>query len=493
MCVENGYPEAIYPLGLSATAWEGPSSRYCLTKGLQLRNTHPRPAFVFLNEKSGSVAKKIWGCRGWTAVRRVPPLISHLPSYGERGEFGNCGRFVRGGVPDRSGGPWLDAAAPLLLSRRPGFLRAPAPAHPALGAAFRAPLTPGRAAAASPSRPAAVGTAAAFPLPKAAAVARPRRGPKRPGHGRPSPRAGSGRGASGRGPPRRVLPCPEGSRGLAGAVGAGSAAMPGAVSEVPFGGADAVLGRFVWSPCNASAAGFAETPDCETFCLRRSGLPPFPAPDRPGRFGLHGRGVPWTPGRGLGTQTHRLDDRRTASRSWGSPKRGRREERLVTALIVLQVSAVTLKNALCCFLQKPKSCSWFPAGPELGRIASPALLGAAGLGPELLQRFFRSPKQEQPFSPKRVFYCPVSLFEPSLSVCLTRQPLSRWVFAGSPQVTAGRRGAGCRPRCFPAAVAAVAALPALWHLRGALLRAGHEGCSLAGPLASGQPWLGGIG
>ncbi|XP_069637169.1 uncharacterized protein [Haliaeetus albicilla] len=156
-----------------------------------------------------------------------------------------------------------------------------------------------------------------FPKPPPPPV--PAGGRSGPGHGRPSPRAGSGRG-----PPRRVLPCPEGSRGL------------GAVSEVPFGGADAVLVRFVWSPRNASAAGFAETPDCETFYLDCSGLPPFPAPDRPGQFGPRRRGVPWTPGHGLGTQTQRLDDPRTVSRSWGSPKRGRREERLVTALIVPQ-------------------------------------------------------------------------------------------------------------------------------------------------------------
>lgn len=69
MCVENGYPEAIYLLGLFATASEGPSSRYCLTKGRQLQNTHPHPAFVFLNEKLGSVAKKIWGFQGWMVVR----------------------------------------------------------------------------------------------------------------------------------------------------------------------------------------------------------------------------------------------------------------------------------------------------------------------------------------------------------------------------------------------------------------------------------------
>lgn len=38
----------------------------------------------------------------------------------------------------------------------------------------------------------------------------------------------------------------------------------------------------------------------------------------------------------------------------------------VSSCSQLQVSAVTLKDGFCFFLQKPKSCSWFPAGLGLG-------------------------------------------------------------------------------------------------------------------------------
>lgn len=198
-----------------------------------------------------------------------------------------------------------------------------------------------------------------------------------------------------------MLPCPEGSRGL------------GAVSEVPFGGADAVLVRFVWSPCNASAAGFAEATDCKT----APGYPRFQPRTGQDGLGCTGGAFPGHRDTVLAPKpTDWMGDRQTVSRSWGSPKRGCREERLVTALILvsirrhdesqkepetpraappvfpclafsrvfsgsqLQVSAVTLKNAFCCFLQKPKSCSWFPAGPELGGIASLVLLRASRAG-----------------------------------------------------------------------------------------------------------------
>lgn len=49
-------------------------------------------------------------------------------------------------------------------------------------------------------------------------------------------------------------------------------------------------------------------------------------------------------------------------------------------------------------------------------------------------------------------------------------------------MTMGRCSAGC----FPAVGAAVAALPALWQLCGALLHAGDDGRSLAGLPASGE-------
>ncbi|XP_040981964.1 uncharacterized protein LOC115344052 [Aquila chrysaetos chrysaetos] len=181
---------------------------------------------------------------------------------------------------------------------------------------------------------------------------------------------------------------------------------------------------------------------------------------RPGRFGLHRRGVPWTPGRGLGTQTHRLDDPRTVGRSWGSPKRGHREERLVTALIVLRVSAVTLKNAFCCFLQKPKSCSWFPVGPELGGIASPVLLGASGTGTRTGAAVLQVTQTRRACLPKQsVLLCrvplralPVRVPDPAapqpLGFC--REPASdggqtrRWLSAATfPGCGSCRRRAAC--------------------------------------------------
>ncbi|XP_049671521.1 uncharacterized protein LOC126045023 [Accipiter gentilis] len=227
-----------------------------------------------------------------------------------------------------------------------------------------------------------------FPKPPPGAEAAPGTGV------RPPARARDG-GASGQGPPRRVLPCPEVSRGL------------GAVSEVPFGGADAVLVRFVWSPCNASAAGFAEATDCKT----APGYPRFQPRTGQDGLGCTGGAFPGHRDTVLAPKpTDWMGDRQTVSRSWGSPKRGCREERLVTALILLQVSAVTLKNAFCCFLQKPKSCSWFPAGPELGGIASLVLLRASRAGTRTGAAVLQVTQTRTAFLPKQsVLLCRVPL------------------------------------------------------------------------------------